>query len=313
MKRALTKSQADELLRAASLLPLASRDAFITAVDKQLCRVKRLTDADVSAAITSTLSTLNVTTSHRLMCDAALQQEVPMAPRKGLRFDIRTGREIEGDDDSPLRDGERIFVPLSMRDNASLSPMQRSVMADKAARSPVVDAAGGTAGLHRPGPRYARDQDARAAVEQARAQWIDQMTTAWQRLPTADVRGAQEGDQCTVREGGHDEGAPGHLRRINGELVCVPDRRHQDAAPRGPTYDAAEGERIKAAAYAAMVDELTNAWRTPAAAPPSIEPRANITHVPRTMSLADAQAIRDAAYEQSVRELETAWQRGRSR
>ena len=72
-----------------------------------------------------------------------------------------------------------------MRDG--MSPMQREVTADKAARlSPVVDAAGGTAGLHRPGPRYARDQaahDARERVEQARAEWIDEMTTRGSASP----------------------------------------------------------------------------------------------------------------------------------
>ena len=33
-----------------------------------------------------------------------------MATRKGLKFDIRTGREID-DDDDVLRDGQRIVVP----------------------------------------------------------------------------------------------------------------------------------------------------------------------------------------------------------
>jgi hypothetical protein len=72
MKRALSRSQAEELLRAASLLPLASRDQFISEVDSRLCSVRRqrLTDADVSAAIVATLTVLNVTTSH-FMCDAA--------------------------------------------------------------------------------------------------------------------------------------------------------------------------------------------------------------------------------------------------
>jgi hypothetical protein len=70
MKRALTRSQAGELLRAASLLPPATRDTFITEVDARLCSVRRqLTDADVSAAIVSTLTVLNVT-SH-FMCDSA--------------------------------------------------------------------------------------------------------------------------------------------------------------------------------------------------------------------------------------------------
>jgi hypothetical protein len=70
MKRALTKSQAEELLRAASLLPLASRDQFLSEVDKRLRGLPhRLNDGDVQSAIISTLSTLNVTTSV-FMCDA---------------------------------------------------------------------------------------------------------------------------------------------------------------------------------------------------------------------------------------------------
>jgi hypothetical protein len=70
MKRALTKSQASELLRAVSLLPPASRDQFIDEVDKRLRSVKRqrLTDADVSAAIVSTLTVLNTSC---FICDAA--------------------------------------------------------------------------------------------------------------------------------------------------------------------------------------------------------------------------------------------------
>ena len=41
MKSVLTKSQAAELLRAASRLPLSSRDQFITDVDKRLRVAKR--------------------------------------------------------------------------------------------------------------------------------------------------------------------------------------------------------------------------------------------------------------------------------
>jgi hypothetical protein len=71
MKRSLTKSQAEELLRAASLLPLNMRDRFITDVDSRLRSVKRqLTDSDVSSAIVATLTVLDVTTSHHFMCDA---------------------------------------------------------------------------------------------------------------------------------------------------------------------------------------------------------------------------------------------------
>jgi hypothetical protein len=193
-----------------------------------------------------------------------------------------------------------------MRDSADLSPMQREVMADKARRTDDAAKRFGLSDaldLHKPGQRFCVDATARAHVEEVYQDEKRKLQDAW-RTPVA--RGQQEGDVCTVREGGVAEGSPGHLRMVNGKLTCVPDRR-QDSAPRGPTYDAAEGERIKAAAYAEMVDELTNAWRTPAAAPPSIEPRANTTHVPRTMSLADAQAIRDAAYRQYCDELVNAW------
>jgi len=40
-----------------------------------------------------------------------------------------------------------------------------------------------------------------------------------------EMRGAREGDACTVRnpEYPDDQGAPGHLRSVGGQLVCVPD------------------------------------------------------------------------------------------
>jgi hypothetical protein len=73
-RRALTQSQAAELPRAASLLPPASRDQFIAAVDRRLAGLPyRLNDGDVQSAIVATLSTLTVTTttSSHLMCDSA--------------------------------------------------------------------------------------------------------------------------------------------------------------------------------------------------------------------------------------------------
>ena len=72
MKRALTPSQAAELWRAASLLPPATRDQFIAAVDRRLAGLPhRLTDDAVQSAIIATLSTFTVTTSQHFMCDAA--------------------------------------------------------------------------------------------------------------------------------------------------------------------------------------------------------------------------------------------------
>jgi hypothetical protein len=216
VKRALTSSQADALLHAAGLLPLATRDQFITAVDNQL-RSRHVTDADLSAAITSALSTLNVTTSH-FMCD----QEDSMP--KYLKFDIRTGAPIVDDDDI-LRDGQRLVVPMNMRDG--MSELQRAVAEDKARRG---------IGL----------EDARAYVEQVYQDEKRKLMDAWR---TTNVRGQQPGDQCTI------DGQPGHL---NHRLECVPDQR-EDSVPRIMTTDQAQA--IKDAAYNAMVRELENAWR----------------------------------------------------
>ena len=253
MKRALSQSQAAELLRAASLLPLASRDAFISEVDSRLCGVRRkLTDADVSAAIVSTLTVLNVTTSH---FHVRSQTGGPMTTRNYEIFETRTGRRIEEDDDDVLRDGQTLRVPLHMRDGHS--PMQREVMEDKAARRFGLDDA---TALHRPGYKYCVDADARARVEEARAQWIQEMTDGWKTTAPGAVefRGAQEGDVCTVREGGVGEGGPGHLKRIGGKLVCVPGQRH-DSLPR--TMTAADAQPIRDAAYRQYCDELVNAWK----------------------------------------------------
>ena len=86
-----------------------------------------------------------------------------MTTRNYEIFD-RYGNRVERD--GQLLDGDVLRVPLHLRDG--MSEAQQWVMADKAARlSPVVDATGGTAGLTRPGPRYARDQAAHDAREQA--------------------------------------------------------------------------------------------------------------------------------------------------
>jgi hypothetical protein len=174
-----------------------------------------------------------------------------MATRKGLKFDIRTGREID-DDDPVLRDGQRIFVPLNMCDSQQREVIQhfQHLRAEDALAQ------------HRPGPRYIVDEAARARVEQARAEGIREMCDAW-RKPVADAagefRGQQPGDVCTVREGGVDEGSPGHLRMVTGELRCVPDQRRTDAVPR--VMDAATAQRIRDEAWEESVRRDENAWR----------------------------------------------------
>jgi hypothetical protein len=169
------------------------------------------------------------------------------------------------DDDGPfdafgiLRDGRSVRVSLMMRDAAMADSMQR----DAARRFGLGDALA----LHKPGQRLQVDEAARAHVEEVYQDEKRKLQDAW-RKPVADAagefRGAQENDVCTVREGGVGEGGPGHLRMVNGRLVCVPDQRRQDSAsvPRTMTADAAQ--KIRDEAWLASVQELENAWRGPA-------------------------------------------------
>ena len=246
MKRALTKSQASELLRAASLLPLASRDAFLDAVDKQLCRVPHhhVSNRDVSAAISNAL---NVTTTH-FMCDSAEGAQV-MAKKNYKLYSLITGERIEDDDSDVMPPNTRMVVPMMARDG--MSEMQKSVVDVKMAR----DAAkrfglNDALDLHRPGQRFA-DADARAHVEEVYQDEKRKLQDAW-RQPVTDVRGQQEGDVCTVN------GAAGHLRKVGNKFECVPDKR-QDSAPHTMTMD--EAQRIRDRAWLESVQELEGAWR----------------------------------------------------
>ena len=189
---------------------------------------------------------------------------------KGYEIIDRHGRVVPDDDDPVLRDGQTLRVPLHMRDHETLSPQQREVMADKAARLSLDEAAkrfgldDGLA-LHKPGQRFSTDQAANDAREEARRESIDEMCNAW-RKPAADAssgefRGAQEGDVCTVREGGVGEGSPGHLRMLNGKLTCVPDKHRADAAPRSMSME--DAQKIRDRAWLESVQELESAWRKP--------------------------------------------------
>jgi hypothetical protein len=118
-----------------------------------------------------------------------------MASRKGLKFDIRTGAPIE-DDDDVLRDGQRIVVPLNMRDG--MSPVQRAVAAEATARCvTVVDGLGRPAG-HRPGACYLRTvphtADHAVAVTREhlrREAYADAVTEASNAWKSSDIGGRE--------------------------------------------------------------------------------------------------------------------------
>ena len=118
--------------------------------------------------------------------------------RRHEKFD-RHGRPVV-DDDDVLREGQTVRVPMRFRD--SMTELQRSVAEDAAARSsPVLDALGGTARLHQPGPRYARpapEHSVDHAVQvtrdhmrtEAYADAVQQMCDAW-RGPNVSDRECQ--------------------------------------------------------------------------------------------------------------------------
>lgn len=89
---------------------------------------------------------------------------------------------------------------------------------------------------HKPG-FIIGDSDAGDARTQSYAAYERDLVTAY-RDATGEVIGQREGDICTVREGGRDEGAPGHLSMRDGKLVCVPDQPSKDTMPTTDERDA---------------------------------------------------------------------------
>jgi hypothetical protein len=162
-----------------------------------------------------------------------------------------------------LKDGRSFRVPLYMAD--SLTPLQRSVAADSAARGHdkifdsmradadrvrIVDAFGGTDGLHRPGARYPRSGVRIVTVDHARQATLASMRSQAHALRDAEATyawrgGPQEGDHCTI------DGAAGTLVREGGDLVCRPVGR-QDAQS---VHDAIQAAYDESDWYSA------NAWK----------------------------------------------------
>ena len=147
------------------------------------------------------------------------------------------------DDDDPfdengiLKDGARVRVSL----------MDAMTVRDHQRRPLVTDAQGGTSGLHRPGyriaPNITRDHnhyDQRDAED----------AVAWRRDAVGE---GVEGSVCTVQNAAYpdDFGSPGHIRMLNGKLVCVLDQPvKKDAMTMDQIYEAADAA-------------LREQWRTP--------------------------------------------------
>ena len=126
------------------------------------------------------------------------------------------------DEDGLLRDGKRYRVPMITRDAAPRGFQRHGQVHDGRSGDP-------TAG-NRPGYRIVDTID-RAQRQQAYDAYHHDLVNAYKSSPHGfggdpSVTGAgshgRAGDACTIN------GRAGHLKLINGELQCVPDR--QDAA-----------------------------------------------------------------------------------
>lgn len=160
------------------------------------------------------------------------------------------------DDDYEIIDGQKV-----LKDGRTL----RVRMTDSQ-RVRITDGRGDSrlATLSRPGFRVADGgtekqywaRDAQVVARQAAYDaYVQDLCNAYRTISDADEEWGEEGAECTVREGGSDEGSPGHLKLIRGRLTCVPDEPVQDAArDRAAT--------LRDAAYRDYCNWLQGQWKS---------------------------------------------------
>jgi hypothetical protein len=172
------------------------------------------------------------------------------------------------DENGLLKDGRSVRVPMMMRDHdAGLTELQRSVR-DHFAPVTLVDSFGNSGlALHKPGARYliagagtgdhARLVTADAIRADAYADSVRAACDAWRGPNASDrevARVHNTGD--AVRDAYLDQ-----KHDLENSWHRGSGKRSHDSAPAGPVYDAVEGQRVKDAAYAEMVNELVTAWQ----------------------------------------------------
>lgn len=157
-------------------------------------------------------------------------------------------------EDDMLQDGQVGRLRMTMRDSADWQDAAARFF-DREVR--VTDSNGDTIGLHQPGFRvFHQDAEFADRARQAKAtayrDYDDSVTNAW-RTPTGagsvDPRGQEVGDLCTIN------GAPGHMRMINGVLTCVADPSQSARRSDGMIRDE------RAAAYADYDTWIASQWR----------------------------------------------------
>jgi hypothetical protein len=146
-------------------------------------------------------------------------------------FELVSGRPV-------LKDGRSFRVPVRLMDSA-----QRQLREHFTRGPQLHDGYGGPVGF-RPGFVMLDSTALRDAREQARARYVEEITGAYNAPPTGFGPRAPVG----ARE---NDGARGHLKRSDGELLCVPDRRQDDASMADTRERAAQKYR----------EWVSNAWR----------------------------------------------------
>jgi hypothetical protein len=142
---------------------------------------------------------------------------------------------------------------------------------DKIMRDALVhDGTGSSLAMHRPGARHLVDAAAHDAQVRLRdAAYRDAAEAdgiAWMRDDNGEFNrpGAQVGMACTVQSGAGRfgaEGAPGHLKMVDGKLVCVADGRGEDSRSGQARRDSLATTDARDAAYAEADWEAENRWR----------------------------------------------------
>ncbi len=159
----------------------------------------------------------------------------------------RNGHDVDEDEalvDGVLKDGYAIHTPIFAMDS-----VQRAI-----SRNGLHDGHGGTP-FHRPG--YIVDASDTDADERRRQMYATYDAEKAAEYLGGGGEGSVENAVCTVRNPQYPraQGAPGHIRRVDGKLICVPDELQRDALP------ARDGNMADVyAAYDARIREM---WRSP--------------------------------------------------
>jgi hypothetical protein len=259
----LLSEQRRQIVQAATTLAPVARLAFIHDVEAALaeyCMGRAPSNMAVQRCIEMTMDAAPWPRSNNsiFMCESIPEQEASVTRQQQLDFDddqFET-KMIDGRPVRILKDGGRMSFGLFAMDQADKILKDTVAAMDK---QPVLDAA-----AHRPGHRLSRDAYARDEVIAAYHDYNRELTSAWQGNPpsgqgsTGFVEKTGEGkagDSCTL------DGNRGTLQYVDGELVCVPDGRHERYKGKdGATMQRDHAQRMSEI-YAAHDRTLEAAWR----------------------------------------------------